>query len=271
MVIRYNAEAAIAQRNYARTAVLAQASTMRLSSGYRINSAADDPAGLAISEKMRAQIRGINVASRNCSDQISKYQTAEGNLQTVHDIMQRMNELSVQAASDTNESLDRKALDAEYQELLKELADIGGVASFNDQKLFDGSGRDHVVQSGPNEGDVMSTALPVMADIISSLAGTDVSTRESAGSAIERVKESINKTSTARADIGAKIRRLEHRISYLDNASENLTNAESRIRDVDMAKEMAFYAKTQIILQAGLAVMAQANQRPQQVLQLLQF
>ncbi len=270
MYINNNISAMFAHRQYNSHADNFAKSIQRLSSGYRINSAADDPAGLAISEKMRAQIRGTRTASKNCQDAISLLQTAEGSLQTVHDILQRMNELSIQSASDTNEDIiDRKALNEEFQQLAKELSDIFGGASFNDKKLFDGSSI--VVQSGPNSYDKLNISIPQSNLSFLGLDGLDILTRINASASIENIKNAININSTNRANLGALTNRLEHKINYLDIMEENLTEAESRIRDVDMAKEISNMVKEQLLMQSSLAVLAQANKSSQMVLNLLSF
>lgn len=351
--------------------------TGKLSSGLRINSAADDAAGLAISEKMRAQIRGLNMASKNSEDAISLVQTAEGALQETESILQRMRELSVQSASDTNEEVDRDALQAEFTELTAEIDDIASKTSFNGKALLDGTfgsttsviaastiqvgaqgvasisiegfqtgagqsivfgsggagtaytatfdgvqvtgianngnarttildfgeGRkvtieltdaaavdeltgDNLIftvsagtaqiQTGANEGDVLKLEIGSMkSDAIGTDDGDAVSdasiaTREDAEGAITILDNAIKDVSTQRANLGAVQNRLEHKISNLDTSSENLSAAESRIRDIDMAAEMTEYTQTSILVQAATSMLAQANAAPQNVLTLLQ-
>ncbi len=380
-------------------------SAMRLSSGYRINSAADDPAGLAISEKMRAQIRGLNMAARNCEDAISLVQTAEGALAETHAILQRMRELAIQAASDTNDDYtDRAALDAEYQQLLEELADIASQTRFNGRPLLDGSvdaetgksvgflwgitsadpadvaaisaglqisttgmklnvsasvtfaaaedetapgaedaqsarltitdgvntyyvyagaqgGADGaeftagtydivdasgrvkgkavmnaaaasaignanatdgmqiismpeahgglIIQAGANSGDTLMISIRSMSPGRLGLTGSGVSTREAASAATDLLDRAIQAVSTERGRLGGLQNRLEHKINNLNTQAENLTAAESRIRDVDMAKEMMAYTKARIQAQVATAMLAQANSAPENVLTLL--
>ena len=256
-------------------------SVEKLSSGFRINRAGDDAAGLAISEKMRAQIRGLNMASKNSQDAISMVQTAEGALTETHSILQRMRELAVQSSTDTNDvTVDRAALQSEFSQLSTELGDIAAKTSFNGTKLLDGT-LNATFQTGANEGDELAitignmnaTGLGVDTASIAAAgtASTDggVTPGTGARGAITLVDTAINTVSTQRANLGAVQNRLEHKIANLDTSSENLQAAESRIRDVDMAKEMMEYTKNNILSQAANAMLAQANQAPQNVLQLL--
>ena len=234
----------------------------KLSSGYRVNRAADDAAGLAISEKMRTQIRGLNIASRNSQDGISLVQTAEGAMQSAHNIMQRMRELAVQSANGTNDdAVDRKALDLEFTQLNEELAQIETTVKFNDMSIF---GRDFVLQSGANEGDTTVFEIGNL-----EIPSGDITSITNASEAISTMTKSINSLSTNRAKLGAIQNRLEFKIQNLDNSAENLAAAESRIRDVDMAKMMTEFTKNNILFQASTAMLAQANALPQGVLQLL--
>jgi len=253
-------------------------SVEKLSSGYRINRAGDDAAGLAISEKMRAQIRGLNMASKNSQDAISLIQTAEGALQETHNILQRMRELAVQAASDTNDGdyeegedggVDRAALDAEFQELLEEINNIAEQTAFNTRKLLDGSLSGAVIQTGANEGETLDISIEDMSTTGLAINTLSLASRANAASAISIVNEAINTVSTERSKLGAYQNRLQHKIANLDTSAENLTAAESRIRDIDMAKEMTNFTKNSILTQAATAMLAQANALPQGVLQLL--
>ena len=253
-------------------------SVEKLSSGYRINRAGDDAAGLAISEKMRAQIRGLNMASENSQDAISLIQTAEGALQETHNILQRMRELAVQAASDTNDGdyeegedggVDRAALDAEFQELLEEINNIAEQTAFNTRKLLDGSLSGAVIQTGANEGETLDISIEDMSTTGLAINTLSLASRANAASAISIVNEAINTVSTERSKLGAYQNRLQHKIANLDTSAENLTAAESRIRDIDMAKEMTNFTKNSILTQAATAMLAQANALPQGVLQLL--
>lgn len=354
-------------------------SMQRLSTGLRINSAADDPAGLAISEKMRAQIRGMRMASKNCQDAMSLIQTAEGSMQSASDILHRMREIAIQASSDTYEtSIDRAALNIEYQQLMKEINDIAGKSVFNDMPLLDGSkssvltgfgtissdiyarfmpgpnmgdgdysleiaddgsgnalftltdsdGNTHTatvkfgskpydksnpivfdiggntvsfklerdltisdlsdiqaaigdmtnihyerrgmtIQSGPNQGDELRISVGAISTNILGISNTNVATGESARDAIGYLDRAINTVSSERANLGAMYNRLEFKINNLETSILNLSEAESRIRDVDYALEMANLVKYQIQMQANIAMMAQANALPQMLLQLL--
>ncbi len=247
----------------------------KLSSGYRINRAADDAAGLAISEKMRGQIGGLEMASKNAQDGISMIQTAEGALQESHAILQRMRDLSVQAANDTNTSSDRSQLQKEVSQLTSEISRIANQTEFNTKKMLEGSlasGNEVTFQIGANSGQNMEVAISTMtADALGSgnLSAVDISTQTGANSAISIIDTALNEVSDQRADLGAVQNRLEHTIKNLDASRENLQAAESAIRDTDMAKEMSDLTKNQILQQAGTAMLAQANQRSQSVLQLL--
>jgi len=262
------------------TATNAQSKSMeKLSSGLRINRAGDDAAGLAISEKMRGQIRGLDMASKNAQDGISLIQTAEGGLNEVHSILQRMRELAVQSSNDTNVSADREALQNEFTELGNELQRIQDNSTFNTQDLFKGtsgtanSSGNLVLQVGANQNETMTLNLTTagvnLDTIVSGAQGANISSQASAAAAINSINTLIESVSSGRSYLGAMQNRLEHTIANLDNASENLTAAESRIRDVDMAKEMMTQTKNSILAQASQAMLAQANQQPQGVLQLL--
>ncbi len=264
-----------------------QKSIEKLSSGYRINRAGDDAAGLSISEKMRAQIRGLKMASKNSQDAISLIQTAEGALNETHAILQRMRELAVQAASDTNQDEDRKAIQDEIKELTEEINRIAHQTEFNEKKLLNGTldstatdGQSLVFQIGANNGqsieldianmDVSALNLAEVEDGKISKMLIDVSTQNDADEAITTIEDAIKDVSAERSKLGAYQNRLEHTINNLNTSAENLTAAESRIRDVDMADEMMEYTKNNILAQAATAMLAQANQAPQSVLQLLQ-
>lgn len=328
----------------------------KLSSGLRINRAGDDAAGLAISEKMRGQIRGLDMAQKNAQDGISLIQTAEGALTETHSILQRMRELAVQASSDTNEGVDREKLQAEVNELAKEITRISTDTEFNNQKVLNGDFSDKTFHIGANQGqniklsigdmsaeqlgvsqkvtatgddlqnaagDVVGTwqaaqdaqeatpgtpevpetapgagdgvpAVPPTAAQPAKAAGyydadgnlllkadaalaadtevnlaVNISSQSTADAAITTINDALNKVSEERSKLGANQNRLEHTINNLGATSENLTAAESRIRDVDMAKEMMDFTKNNILTQAAQAMLAQANQQPQGVLQLL--
>jgi len=241
----------------------------KLSSGFRVNRAADDAAGLAISEKMRAQIRGLSMASKNSQDAISLVQVAESGMQTIQDILQRMRELAVQSASDTNVTLDRDALDLEVQELIKEIDQIADTTEFNEMKLLDGFFKDKVIQAGANVGQTMTLSISSMNAVGLGVKTHEVKTRATANLALAQITTALSSVSMMRATLGAYQNRLEYKIRNLDNAAENIAAAESRIRDADMAKMMTEFTKNNILFQASTAMLAQANALPQGVLQLL--
>lgn len=245
----------------------------KLSSGMRINRAGDDAAGLAISEKMRGQIRGLNQAIRNAQDAISLIQTAEGALNETHSILQRMRELAVQAANDTNTNDDRAALQAEVDQLIAEIDRIADTTQFNTKTLLDGtystSTNGLVFHIGANKGQSITLAISSAKASALKVDSLKIDSQTNANAAISTIDGAIKKVSEIRAHLGAYQNRLEHTINNLGVSAENLTAAESRIRDVDMAKEMMAYTKNNILMQAATAMLAQANQLPQAVLQLL--
>ncbi len=248
----------------------------KLSSGSRINRAGDDAAGLAISEKMRGQIRGLSQASRNAQDGISLIQTAEGALNESQAILQRMRELAVQSANDTNVGADRTAIQEEVNALAKEVNRIATSTEFNTQALLDGSMNSAQIQIGANAGQNITVSIGNMKASALSLGKVSansliisITTQGNANTAITTVNTALTTVSTERAKLGAVQNRLEHTIKNLDTGAENLQASESRIRDVDMAKEMMNFTKQNILQQAAQAMLAQANQAPQGVLQLL--
>ncbi|WP_066192277.1 flagellin N-terminal helical domain-containing protein [Gracilibacillus timonensis] len=253
-----------------------QSSMEKLSSGLRINRAGDDAAGLAISEKMRAQVKGLDQASRNAQDGISMIQTAEGGLDEVHSILQRMREIAVQSSNDTNVEVDRGELQKEFNQLREEVSRIKDKSQFNTQNLLDGTaGNSGTVKFhiGANTGDGIDVDFTTegvnLSGVVSELSGLSISGQADADTAISGVNAEIEKVSAGRSYLGAMQNRLEHTIANLDNSSENLSAAESRIRDVDMAKEIMEMTKSNILSQASQSMLAQANQQPQAVLQLL--
>lgn len=249
-----------------------QNSMEKLSSGLRINSAKDDAAGLAISEKMRGQIRGLDMAAKNSQDGISLLQTAEGALNETHDILQRMRELAVQGANDTNVTADRDAIQDELNQLMSEVDRIAGTTEFNTKNLLSSaSGFSATLQVGANVSQTISIQISSMNTTGLSLTTSNISVGDNskANTAISTIDDAIKSVSTQRSKLGAYQNRLEHTINNLSTSSENLTAAESRIRDVDMAKEMMEQTKASILSQASQAMLAQANQQPQGVLQLL--
>lgn len=274
MRINHNISALNTYRQLSINQTLGNKSLEKLSSGLRINRAGDDAAGLAISEKMRGQIRGLDMASKNAQDAISLIQTAEGALNETHSILQRMRELAVQAANDTNNDNDRLELQKEVEQLIQEIDRIAGNIEFNTKKLLDGSltasGSGALTfQIGANEGQNIELEINAMTASGLGVSGLDISSQSGADKAITTIQSAIDKVSSERAKLGAYQNRLEHTINNLGTASENLTAAESRIRDVDMAKEMMEFTKMNILQQAATAMLAQANMQPQMVLQLL--
>jgi flagellin len=245
-------------------------STEKLSSGYKINRAGDDAAGLSISEKMRAQIRGLDQGSTNAQDGISLIQTAEGALSETHSILQRMRELTVQASNDTNVTADRDAIQAEIDALTSEITRIGNDTEFNTQKLLDGTFSGKNLQIGANASQAIGVDIADMTAATLGVGGITVPDHATATAAITTIDTAIETVSTERSGLGALQNRLEHTIANADNASENLQSAESRIRDVDMAEEMVKYSKSNILQQAAQSMLAQANQSTQGVLSLLQ-
>ena len=275
MVVQHNLTAMNANRQLGIVTNSQAKATEKLSSGYKINRAGDDAAGLSISEKMRSQIRGLNKASTNAEDGVSLIQTAEGALNETHSILQRMNELATQAANDTNTSTDRKAIKAELTALTSELNRIASTTQFNTMNLLDGTFTGKNLQVGALSGQKISISISGMNANKLGLAGTNgkmsiaVSTFTDAGKAMTKIQSAITKVSTQRSALGAIQNRLEHTIANLDTTSENTSSAESRIRDTDMADAMVEYSKNQILAQAGQSMLAQANQATQGVLSLL--
>lgn len=328
MIINHNLNAMNAHRNMGINNTQSGKAMEKLSSGLRINRAGDDAAGLAISEKMRGQIRGLDQAARNSQDGISLIQTGEGALQETHSILQRMRELAVQSANDTNVGADRSAIQKEMDQLAKEITRIADQTEFNTKNLLgDGAGTEIKLHVGANKNQTIGltiskmdaatlgvvnadarSAVATVAGVLSVAAATAViagtgataitttpevvgvtavtavtgveavaagaggifiDSQTAAEDAIATINSAITTVSSERANLGAMQNRLEHTISNLNNTSENLQAAESRIRDVDMAKEMMNFSKNNILNQAAQAMLAQANQQPQAVLQLL--
>jgi flagellin len=274
MRINHNISALNTYRQLSVNTTSGSKSLEKLSSGYRINRAGDDAAGLAISEKMRGQIRGLNQAERNAQDAISLIQTAEGALNETHSILQRMRELAVQSASDTNTDKDRAEIQKEILELQTEVTRISTDTQFNTMKLLNGDYASSALtfQVGANAGEKVSLKIGKVDDQTLKVDSTKINlaTQASASAAITTIDAAIGTVSSERAKLGAVQNRLEHTINNLNTTSENLTASESRVRDVDMAKEIMEFTKNSILQQAATAMLAQANQQPQGVLQLLQ-
>ena len=273
MVVQHNMSAMNANRQLGITTGAQAKSTEKLSSGYRINRAGDDAAGLTISEKMRSQVRGLNKASTNAQDGISLIQTAEGALNEAHSILQRMNELATQAANDTNTTSDRSAIKEELNALSSEITRISSSTQFNTMNLIDGSFTGKNLQVGALNGQGIKVSILAMsadaAGMKVSAGRLKVSTFSAAGQTMSSIQKAISTVSQQRSALGALQNRLEHTIANLDTSSENTQAAESRIRDVDMAKEMVEYSKNNILAQAGQSMLAQANQSTQGVLSIL--
>jgi len=270
MVVQHNMRAMNSNRQLGLTTAAQAKSTEKLSSGYRVNRAADDAAGLAISEKMRRQVKGLTQASRNAQDGISAVQTAEGALAEVHDMLQRMNTLANQSANGTNTSVDRGYLDKEFQALKSEITRVASTTTFNEQNLLNGdfsSGK--ALQVGAESGQTITVKIDAMSATSLSVDGASIDSDTNASAAINTVKSALASVSNQRADLGAIQNRLEHTINNLDNVVENTTAAESQIRDTDMATEMVAYSNNNILAQAGTSMLAQANQANQSVLSIL--
>ena len=276
MIVQHNMTALNANRQLGITNTNLARSTEKLSSGYRVNRAADDAAGLSISEKMRGQIRGLEQASTNAEDGQSLIQTAEGALSEIHSVLQRMRELTVQASNDTNVSADRKAIAKEVRALTSEINRIATQTQFNTMGLLSGNFKNKKLQVGANTNQIISITISsmtaaklgvsatVIANVISTKTGADIT------KLISTVNTAITKVSTQRSALGALQNRLDHTIANADNMAENLQSSESKIRDVDMADEMVAYSASSILQQAGQSMLAQANQATQGVLSLLQ-
>jgi len=286
MRINNNVMALNAHRQLGMNQAGASKSMEKLSSGFRINRAGDDAAGLAISEKMRGQIRGLKQASRNAQDGISLIQTAEGALNETHSILQRMRELAVQASTDTNTKEDRIEIQKEINQLLDEIDRIAEQTEFNTQKLLDGNYTGKVIHIGANEDQNLEIGIAnmsttnigstntkintlVVSDVTASGATGGVLEQSGADKAITIIDDAIKQVSGERSKLGAVQNRLEHTIANLGTSAENLQAAESRIRDLDMAEEIMAFTKNNILQQAATAMLAQANMAPQSVLQLL--
>ncbi len=270
MVVQHNLQAANTNRMLGQNVKAVAKSTEKLSSGYQVNRAADDAAGLSISEKMRNQIRGINQAVKNSEDGVSLIQTAEGNMNEIHSILQRMGELATKAANDVNATDDRKAIDDEMNQLTEEIDSIAKKAAFNGTYLLRGSFTNKQLQVGAVAGENMSITISSMKASKIGVADLKVSSHAKAASSMTKISEAIKKVSTARSKLGAIQNRLNYTINNLENYSENLTSAESQIRDTDMATEMTNYTKNNILQQAAQSMLAQSNQSTQGVLSLLQ-
>lgn len=275
MIVQHNMTALNANRQLSVTNTNLARSTEKLSSGYRINRASDDAAGLAISEKMRGQIRGLKQASTNAQDGQSLIQTAEGAMNEIHSVLQRMRELTVQAKNDTYKQEDRNKIKEEVTQLQCEITRISNQTEFNQMKLLNGSYTGKVIQVGANDDqtigititkcDAASLGVSTIADgIANSENAKDLTAK------LKTIDDAISKISTRRSNLGAKSNRFDHTIANADNTAENLQSSESKIRDVNMASEMVAYSSMSILQQAGQSMLSHANQATQGVLSLLQ-
>jgi flagellin len=264
LTINTNINSLNAQRNLGTSQNSLATSMERLSSGLRVNSAKDDAAGLAIAERMNAQIKGTNVAIRNANDGISLAQTAEGALATVTDALQRMRELAVQSQNGTNGTSDRINLDTEYQQLSAEITRIAAQTKFNGVAIVGASAGAQVFQVGANNGDT----LTITTSTVTTVAG-DLLTSAAASTAVAALDTKLDAITTSRATYGAAINRFGFAISNLGITAENQTASRGRIMDADFASETANLSRAQILQQAGTAMVAQANSQPQGVLALL--
>ena len=282
MVVQHNMQAANANRMLGGNVKAVAKSTEKLSSGYKVNRAADDAAGLSISEKMRNQIRGINQAVSNSEDGQYLIQTAEGNMNEIHSILQRMGELATKAANEVNATDDRKAIADEVKQLVCEIDNIKTKAQFNGKYLLDGTKSSIELQVGANSNETMTISLNEissktldLADFMtvtsySGLADGTATGTTKAHDLMDKVTAAVKTVSARRSQLGAIQNRLDYTINNLENYSENLTSSESNIRDTDMATEMVNYSKNNILQQAAQSMLAQANQSNQGVLSLLQ-
>ena len=276
MVVQTNLTAMNSNRMLSITTAAQAKSTEKLSSGYKINRAADDAAGLAISEKMRRQIRGLTQATANAQDGISALQTAEGALNEVHAMLQRMNELAVKAGNETLQSVDKSYIQKEINALVTEVDRVANTTTFNEMNLLNGafSGTGRRIQVGAEVGSTNQINIQISrmswADISNSQTiNVTASDYATINSSISIIKTALQNVSTQRSDLGAVQNRLEHTVANLKNVVENTTAAESAIRDTDMASEMVKFSNNNILAQAGQAMLAQANQANQGVLALL--
>jgi len=282
--INTNVASINAQRNLSSSKMDLQTAVQRLSSGLRINSAADDAAGLAIATRMNSQVRGMNVAMRNANDGISLAQTADGALSSVSDALQRMRELAVQARNATNTGTDRDSLDKEFGELAKEVQRVLGGTTFNGQAILgtNAGAQDYQVGAGTSSNDLITVTTTDMTTngTVIAVAGTDnagtgravidnTATTASLGTVIDNLDKAIDTVSSERALYGATQNRFNNVVNNLQVSSENQSAARGRIMDADYAQETAALSRAQILQQAGTAMLAQANQMPQSVLQLL--
>jgi flagellin len=269
MIINHNLSAVFANRILARTERELSKSIEKLASGIRINRASDDASGLAVSETLRSQIRGLEQAQKNALNSISFIQTAEGSLQSVHSILHRMRELAVQSANAVYSEEDRSLIQVEVSQLIEEIDRISGTTEFNQFKILDGSNRDIQFQVGPNPGQNITVVMKTMTASAIGVSGLTMSTIDTANEALSRIDQAVRSVSNMRASYGAVQNRLEYVVSNLAVASENLQAAESRIRDTEMASEIVNFMRLRILKDSGVAMLMQANLKPESVVRLL--
>ncbi len=273
LIVNNNIESITAQRNLGINSSRLQGSIARLSSGLRITKASDDAAGLGISETLRAQIRSINQAVRNSNDGISLLQVADGGAANIGNLLSRLRELASQSASGILGSNERSFLDQEFVALRSEIDRISNVTEFNGTKLLSGAGNQNLsIQIGfrSSANDTLSLSLNDLDTAALNLSTTNVSTSQAALTALSNIDSAISAVASARANIGSLQNRIDAAVSNLSVASENITAAESRIRDADIAFETSQFVRNQILVSAGVSILAQANTLPQQALSLLQ-
>ncbi len=277
MIVQHNMTALNANRQLGVTNTNLARSTEKLSSGYRINRASDDAAGLSISEKMRGQIRGLKQASTNAQDGQSLIQTAEGAMNEIHSVLQRMRELTVQAKNDTYLQEDRAKIKTEVDQLQSEITRIATQTQFNKMNLLTGSYKSMQFQVGANDNQVIKLSISKLTasalgveGVASAIGNATVSKGSIIGDQLSTIDEAITTVSTARSNLGAISNRLDHTIANADNMAENLQSSESKIRDVNIASEMVSYSSMSILQQAGQSMLSHANQATQGVLSLLQ-
>jgi flagellin len=271
LTLQSNVSSQQAQRNVQSTQFGLNNSLQRLSSGYRINSARDDAAGLGVSERLRAQVRGMGMASRNAQDGYNIVQAAEGSLGEITNILQRMRELSVQSASDNLTTTEQGYLDTEYQALLKEVDRLADSTKYNGQILLDGTFSGKSIQVGADAGAAFTISITIGATGASGLSinTSNIKSTSASSSAITQLDTAINRINTQRADLGSLMSNLATARDHVRVMKEALQASESQIRDADVATETSAFARSQVLMQAGVAMLAQANAQPQLALRLL--
>ena len=268
MKVNYNHVSNLTQNYLRKSSANLESSMERLSSGKRINSAKDDAAGLAIASRMESKVRGMEVGVRNSNDGISAVQTAEASLGNISNILQRMRELAVQSSNGTNNTDDRASLDVEYKQLIDEIDHIAGKTTFNGIDLLAADSTVDIQLSDVKGDTIAIKTIDATTTKLGTAAG--ITTATDAATALDQIDTALKTVSDARAEYGANLNRLNFNIDNITNMSNNLSAAKSRIEDADMAKEVSEMTKNKILTQAGMAMLSQANQNPQQVTQLLQ-